>query len=781
VNLGNLLLYSAFSIGSLIILLLLINLIKNIQVERYVQWLVRAFFMILLADMSLLTYYFIVSDISVNYVWTFTSKYLPLLYKLSGVLAGQQGTLLFWAFLISISALWINERKEYSDFIKKVQIIVLLLGLFFIALTIKESPFITIYDLYPDLPRDFLPEDGAGLNPLLIDPWMAVHPPVIFIAYATMTIPFAVAVVYLIKSIKEDTLKVYSEWSHIVTFWCRISWLFLTWGIAVGGFWAYKVLGWGGYWAWDPVETSSLIPWILLTGALHALSENRKKKESYNILAPVLVALSFSLVVYATLVTRSGFFESVHAFSTGQTGFYLLILVVVSILVSLILGSIKYVKRVDRHVEDIDNGEITLVNRTNIFYLAILLFVILTFISFWGITFPALTKLAMGKKIGMGISFFNIWSYPFIILLMLFGGLGLNYKHSEKKKQLRVFGLFILITLIAAVIKPSESWKIVEYSAIINPEKPFLYRLIGGASPLSIIPPSIYLTWGASERLLRRFKSKSMELKIKEVGIFIIHVGVVLIIAGSVVSTLFDKEFSTRVTIGNSELVRIEGTPYAVKLLGFDTEVVYIEDSASNDIPGDSLDEFYTKIGEEDVYLVHGKVEETVQTEHNTYMKLVDNGRELWVATNRVDIPKGALVVLSGNVMFDFASPTLNRVFDIILFAPHVEVYSMEPERYSTTELVKVAVYNGHNKIGEGTAKSITYKNGNVNKVMIDRSLTKDVYVIYTGKNGQEIPLTIKIKPYVSWTWVGVVLFSVGILFILFFDPVVKERRYQAE
>lgn len=186
-NTGDLILYASLAMGLVAIFLLL----KKDNFDKPIKWSIRIFTFLLLIDFLLLTYYFITTNLTIDYVWSYTSEDLPLIYKLSGVLAGQQGTLLYWAFLIAIGSLWLNERCKLTDFIRGTQIVVLSLGLYFIGLTLLESPFQTIYELYPEISETLVPLDGNGLNPLLIDPWMAVHPPLIFIAYAFLTLPFA--------------------------------------------------------------------------------------------------------------------------------------------------------------------------------------------------------------------------------------------------------------------------------------------------------------------------------------------------------------------------------------------------------------------------------------------------------------------------------------------------------------------------------------------------------------------------------------------------------------
>lgn len=710
--------------------------------EKYAGRSIAAFAAFLTIAFLLLVYYFVFSDFSISYVWSYSSRDLPLFYKLSGVLAGQQGTLLFWGFLVSLFTLWLSKKSEFSASMRKTHVIAIAIALYFVALTALDSPFKKIHEVY-ELPSDALPEDGAGLNPLLIDPWMAIHPPLMFIAYAAMALPFALAMVYLFESAN------YKEWIANATAWCRISWLFLTLGIAVGGFWSYKVLGWGGFWAWDPVETSSLVPWLLLTGALHSLAEHRNSKEKYSILAPTLVALSFVLVLYATLVTRSGFFESIHAFGSGEVGTYLVVLIAACCTATLFLAVARYVK------SEGGKEEASTLNRTNIFYGAILLFIILTFISFWGITFPAIYRLATGNKVGVGIAFFNIWSYPFIISAMLLLGLGINFKPSEKERQVKEFAAFAALTLIFAFVRPSGAWNIVDYSAIVTPEKPFLYTLIGSMSSLSFIPPSVYMLYSLFERGRGRLKGQR---KVKEAGILVVHLGVVLILLGAAFSTLFTEELS----VSMDRLDKIfYANNYGAKLLEYREYAEYSKEKKELP-PALSLSEFYARNLSQGTYMVRGRLERTADVGGIALLKLAEGDKFLWVAAIAAGIPEGIEIAAAGILTFDAVIE--NKTYDVIMISNRI--YASR-RTVSETQEVSVEVYEGKNKIGGGIARVVQYQQGDVKRVMIDRGIFRDVYVIFAGISGGEIPLTVKIIPLVNYLWIGIVLFVLGMLALL--------------
>ncbi len=786
---GDKLLYVSIAIGCALLALLLFEQVKNTsKYDIYLKWGVRIFGSILILDYLNLVYLFVVSDFTYDYVWVFSERNLSVYYKIAAALAGQQGTFMFWSAVIGAGALWLNEKKEWaSDFIKKSQIIVLLIGLFFILMTLKESPFRTIYQLYPDsIPAGFIPKDGNGLNPLLIDPWMAVHPLVMFIGYAAVTNPFAISIVYLYKSIRGRSEEIEKIGIKNVVQFCRVAWFFLTFAIAIGGFWAYKVLGWGGFWAWDPVETASLIPWFMLTASMHTLVEHKRNRQKYAILAPVLVALSFSLVVYATLVTRSGFFESVHAFAAGTTGSYLVGLTAVATLLPIVLGALRYISVDDK--KDPAEEDQTLLNRTNIFYVTILFLIILTYISVWGITYPALLKLLAGRKVGTGVAFFNLWSFPFFMGLFLLAGLCLNYKPSNKEKSLKDFFIFLGLTVVAALIRPSDAWNIVDYNAMVTLQKPLLYTLIGGVSALSFVPPMVYIVYGIVNRYDDVIKpSKNRRFTLKEIGIFCIHLGIVFITIGGVYSTLFTTEFAGSASLNpNAGVTLVPDTPFGLKVMDYKTVVDYGKDANQTEeapLPGMSLSELFVELGggtARETYSLRGVTDEVAQTEHITYILLKDGDHSIWIATDKVDsIPKGLNVLADGMLMADFPSPTLNKTFDLILFASKVEEYTPGSGRepYTTTEEITFAVYENGKTIGQGVARSIQYKNGNANRVMIDRGITRDVYVIYNGLSGDSASATVKLKPLINELWFGVILFMLGISLVFVFDPVYKKKK----
>ncbi len=259
----------------------------------------------------LLVYLFLSSDMSYNYVWQYSSTDLGSLYKLSGVWAGAQGSFLLWIWLMSlvlVAEVTLESRRDYLSkkfhaiFQISISSIVFLFLLLLVGMHLFERTAAFYLQILPD---------GAGMKLILQTPEMAIHPPVVFAGYAFCVVALAAGVAYFLSGEK--------NWVRVSLPWTRLGWIFLTLGIGIGAIWAYYVLGWGGYWAWDPVETASLLPWVVATAFLHTQLRHARKGE-YGIMSPALGMLSFVAVVFATFATRAGglWASSVHSFGTSE-------------------------------------------------------------------------------------------------------------------------------------------------------------------------------------------------------------------------------------------------------------------------------------------------------------------------------------------------------------------------------------------------------------------------------------------------------------------------------
>jgi len=261
-------------------------------------------------------------DFSYSYVWNYSDRSLPLQYLISTFYAGQEGSFLFWALCSAILSFFLLRYTRTRKIEAHVLSVFLSAQSFLLILLLFKSPFRTIWDAFPgQLPTGQVPFDGKGLNPLLQNFWMVVHPPVLFIGFAVTAIPFSMALAALWR-------KDYSEWLKSAFPWVLFAGFVLGLGIMLGAYWAYGVLGWGGYWGWDPVENSSLVPWIILMALVHTMLV-QKRKGNFVRTNFVLAIVAFLSVIYSTFLTRSGILgdASVHSFTDPGTAVHALLLI----------------------------------------------------------------------------------------------------------------------------------------------------------------------------------------------------------------------------------------------------------------------------------------------------------------------------------------------------------------------------------------------------------------------------------------------------------------------
>lgn len=364
-------------------------------------------FLLTLSSVALL-YAFFTRDFQVKYVYMNSSSDLPFFYTISGLWAGHEGSMLFWVWMLSVYgtvAIFIHDRAhpQYTPYVIGV---LLFISLFFITVT----SFLT--NPFARYPVGQLPEEGAGLNTLLQHPAMLFHPPCLYTGYVGFTIPFAFSVAALLSG------KVGETWIAIVRRWTLFPWVFLTCGIILGGAWAYMELGWGGYWAWDPVENASFMPWLTGTAFLHSCmaQEKRKMLKSWNM---ALIMITFSLCLFGTFLTRSGILSSVHAFAQSPLGSYFLGFISLVLLLSFgLLFSRAHLLRA--------TGESmsSMVSKESAFLFNNLLLLGAAFAVFLGTVFPILSEAAVGKKISVGMPYFNSVFGPLALGVIVLMGVG---------------------------------------------------------------------------------------------------------------------------------------------------------------------------------------------------------------------------------------------------------------------------------------------------------------------------------------------------------------------
>ena len=362
-----------------------------------------------------LEYFFFTDNFTMAYVAEHSNHALPLFYKFAALWSGQEGSLLFWSWLLSIyafSALFLN-RGKHPELMPYVGVVLAGVQTFFLTLNnFVATPFAVLGSANSagvfHLARL---SEGNGLNPLLQYPEMVIHPPMLYLGYTGFTIPFAFALAALLGRYPGE------KWIHITRRWTMVAWCFQSIGILLGAHWAYAVLGWGGYWSWDPVENASLLPWITGTAFLHSvmMQEKRGMMKVWNIW---LVFTTFLLSILGTLLTRSGVISSVHAFAQSGIGtwFVTFLAIVLAVCFWAYWNNRDYLRS--------DNQLDSLVSRESSFLFNNLVLLAACFAVLWGTLFPVLSEWFTRSKISVGPPFFNKVNVPIALFLLLLTGVG---------------------------------------------------------------------------------------------------------------------------------------------------------------------------------------------------------------------------------------------------------------------------------------------------------------------------------------------------------------------
>jgi cytochrome c-type biogenesis protein CcmF len=344
-------------------------------------------------------------DFNIEYVAAYTSRNLPPYYIFSAFWAGQKGSLLFWGVVLSLfaSLAQLLTPRRYAQLMPYVAGVTSAVVVFFVSVMLFGS------NPFERLP--FTPADGRGLNPQLQNVGMVIHPPMLYLGYISITIPFAFAIAALLSR-RLDT-----GWIQAIRKWTLVSWLFLSIGITLGMWWAYVELGWGGYWAWDPVENASFLPWLTMTAFLHSvmIQEKRGMLKRWNL---GLIVGTFLLSIFGTFITRSGVIASVHSFTQSNVGYFFLAFLTLAAVLSFTLLYTRWPElEAEVQLE-------SMVSREAAFLFNNLLLVGIAFSVLWGTLFPILSEAVRGTKITVGPPFFNRVNVPVGLLLVALTGIG---------------------------------------------------------------------------------------------------------------------------------------------------------------------------------------------------------------------------------------------------------------------------------------------------------------------------------------------------------------------
>lgn len=350
---------------------------------------------------------FLTDDFTIKYVAHYSDSVQPLFYKVTSYWGGLDGSIMFWVFLLSVfGAIAVSvNRERHRELIPYVIATIAVVEMFFLFLmVVHKNPFSTFLTSAPP--------DGDGLNPLLQNYWMVIHPPSLYTGFVGMTIPFAFGMAALITGHLDDA------WLRAVRRWTMFAWLFLSFGLMLGMIWAYEELGWGGYWGWDPVENAGLLPWFTATAFLHSVmvQERRSMLRVWNV---TLVILTFFLTIFGTFMTRSGIVQSVHAFGEDRELAWLFTIFMVVIL-TVSFALVIYRWPLLRARNDLDSW----VSREGAFLLNNWILLFSAFLVLFATMFPTLSEAVTGQRLTVGAAFFNKWMLPIGLILLLLTGVG---------------------------------------------------------------------------------------------------------------------------------------------------------------------------------------------------------------------------------------------------------------------------------------------------------------------------------------------------------------------
>ena len=502
-----------------------------------------AFSLVLSATLCLV-HGFVTDDFRIDYVTHYSSTSQAIQYKVGALWGGQAGSLLLWLLFLSAMAaimVWTNRDKNRALMPWATAVVGATMTFFLILLNFIEPPFAT----------GPLRPDGVGLNPQLKNYWMMIHPPTLYLGYVGFTIPFAFGIAALITRRTGDI------WFRTTRRWTLFSWVFLGVGVLLGSYWAYIELGWGGYWAWDPVENASLMPWLTGTAFLHSVMIQEKKGmlKVWNVL---LVILTFNLAIFGTFLTRSGIISSVHAFATSNIGpaFGVFLFLVFFGSLALLVSRLDSLRSESR-LESVLSRESSFLFNNMIFVGIAATVLLLT-------TFPMLSELAVDRKVTMGPPIYNLVNVPWALVLLLLAGIGplIAWRKASAANLRRNFlvtgavGAWVLALML--VLDP---WAYLEAlggigRAVLGAD------VVGAFNELAVFYPALTFGIGAfvlatvvlefwrgarvrmshhgegalaaTSRLLWRNK--------RRYGGYIVHVGVVVVFFGIAASSAYQQE-----------------------------------------------------------------------------------------------------------------------------------------------------------------------------------------------------------------------------------------------
>jgi cytochrome c-type biogenesis protein CcmF len=488
--------------------------------------------LLICSSMAMLTLFYLLatSQFQYEYVTDYTSSELPIIYKLTALWAGNAGSLLLWTFFLTLYTAMIgfSRKLKGNPMVPYISAILLANAVFFFSiLGFVAKPFALLSQV---------PADGRGLNPMLQNPGMIIHPVTLYLGYVGLAIPFAFAMAALLLKNVDDF------WIKMTRRWTIIAWLFLSLGNIFGGQWAYVELGWGGYWAWDPVENASFMPWLTATAFLHSvmIQERKNMLKIWNI---SLIIISYALTLFGTFLVRSGVLTSVHAFANSNLGLYFLIFMGVAVISALYVLMSRYslLKR--------SAGEFqSYISKESSFLINNLLLVGAAFAVFWGTIFPLVSEAVRGTKVTVGMPFFNKVEAPILLSMMFVMAVCpmLAWQKSSVKNLKKNFLVPAILAVVGMVLMIvlgiQKAWAVIGYGVIILLLITHFLEFYRG------VKARRKMTKEKAPIALYRLMIKNR----RRYGGYIVHLGIACIAMGIIGSQNYDLQTMKTVSLGQS-------------------------------------------------------------------------------------------------------------------------------------------------------------------------------------------------------------------------------------
>jgi cytochrome c-type biogenesis protein CcmF len=468
-------------------------------------------------------------DFNVEYVAHYSSTTLPLQYTIAALWGGQAGSLLFWVLILtSMSAVVIFQNRERNrELMPYVTAVLMVVALFFLSMVMFVTP--------PFQRLAFTPPEGRDLNPLLQNYWMTIHPPALYIGYVGCAIPFAFGMAALITGKLDDV------WIRTTRRWTLLAWFFLSMGNLFGALWAYLVLGWGGYWAWDPVENAAFLPWLTCTAFLHSVMI-QEKKDMLKVWNMVLVILTFLLTIFGTFLTRSGVISSVHSFTQSGLGPFFMgfLLAMLAISLGLLFWRLPLLKS--------ENELDSVLSRESAFLLNNLILVGIAFAVFWGTIFPVISEAVRGVKITVGPPFFNKVNAPLGLVLLFLTGVGpvIAWRRATRRNLQRNFLLPVALGVAGGAVMLVAGMR--HYGAVLSLSLCMFVLATIGMEFFRGVRARQAMVGEAALTALVRLIGKNR----RRYGGYVIHIGVVMIFLAITGTSAFRQEQQITVKAGET-------------------------------------------------------------------------------------------------------------------------------------------------------------------------------------------------------------------------------------